>query len=94
MEGIMSTLTKYTRNAKAILLAGTLSLLTISAFAQQEVDPEHFDQPIVAQKAAAPKPHKQVATAHKTKAAQKSNRQEAASKKTPEQPKVVTIASR
>jgi hypothetical protein len=92
MEGIMSTLTKYTRNAKAILLAGTLSLITISAFAQQEVNPENFDQPIVAQKAAAPKAHKQVATAHKPKASKTHSQQAAA--KNPQQPKVVTIAAR
>jgi hypothetical protein len=56
MEGIMSTLTKYARNAKAILLAGSLSLMTVSVFAQQEVDPQNFDQPIVAQKAVAANP--------------------------------------
>jgi hypothetical protein len=92
MEGIMSTFTKYTPNAKSILLAGAMLLTTLAGFAQQEVDPEHFDQPIVAQKAAAPKSHKQVATAHKHKAP-KTHPQHAAAKN-PEKPKVVTVAAR
>jgi hypothetical protein len=91
MEGIMRALANYTPT-KTILLAGAMLLTTLAAFAQQEVDPEHFDQPIVAQKAAAPKPHKQVATAHKPKASKPRPQQAAA--KNPEQPKVVTIAAR
>jgi hypothetical protein len=92
MEGIMSTLAKYTPNAKTILLAGAMLLTTLAAFAQQEVDPEHFDQPIVAQKAAAPKPHKQVATAHRPKAPK--TRPQQAATKNPQQPQVVTVAAR
>jgi hypothetical protein len=88
----MSTLTRYTLKAKALLLAGTLSLITISAFAQQEVDPENFDQPIVAQKAAAPKAHKQVAAAHKPRVSKTHSQQAAA--KNPQQPQVVTVAAR
>lgn len=88
----MSTLAKYTPNAKSILLAGAMLLTTLAVFAQQEVDPEHFDQPIVAQKTAASKPHKQVATAHKPKARKTRPRQAAA--KNPQQPQVVTVAAR
>ena len=88
----MSTLAKYTPNAKSIALAGAMLVTTVSALAQQEVDPEHFDQPIVAQKTAAPKPHKQVATAHKPKVTK--TRPQQATLKNPEQPKVVTIAAR
>ena len=88
----MSTLAKYTPNAKAFLLAGAMVLTTLAAFAQQEVDPEHFDQPIVAQKTAAPKPHKQVATAHKPKAPK--TRPQQAATKNPQQPQVVTVAAR
>jgi hypothetical protein len=93
----MSTLTSYTRNAKAILLTGTLLLITISAFAQQEVDPEHFDQPIVAQKRSVAKPHKQVATVHKpvkTTTPPKSRQASAVARKNSEQSKVVTVAAR
>jgi hypothetical protein len=88
----MSTLTKYTNNFKTIALAGAMLLTTVSALAQQEVDPEHFDQPIVAQKTAAPKAHKQVATAHKPKVTM--TRPQQAAVKNPKQPKVVTIAAR
>ena len=88
----MSTLAKYTPNAKSILLAGAMVLTTLAALAQQEVDPEHFDQPIVAQKTVTPKPHKQVATAHKPKAPK--TRPQQAATKNPQQPQVVTIAAR
>jgi hypothetical protein len=92
MEGIMSTLAKYTPHAKTILFAGAMLLTTLAAIAQQEVDPEHFDQPIVAQKTAAPKPHKQVATEHKPKAPKAHPPQSAV--KNPQQQRVVTVAAR
>jgi hypothetical protein len=91
----MSTLTKYTRNRKAILITGTLLLITISAFAQQEIDPEHFDQAIVAQKPFVAKSHKQVATVpktvNKTTTPPKSRQHVAVARKNS---KVVTVAVR
>ena len=88
----MSTLAKYMPNAKTVLLAGAMLLTTLAAFAQQEVDPEHFDQPIVPQKTAAPKPHKRVATAHKPKTPK--TRPQQAATKNPRHTQVVTVAAR
>ncbi len=88
----MSTLATYRRSGKTILLAGAMLLTTLVAFAQQEIAPEHFDQPIVAQKTPAPKPQKEVVRTHKPKAPK--TRPQQAATKNPQQPQVVTVAAR
>jgi hypothetical protein len=96
MEGIMKTFASYARNLKTIVLAGSMLLMTTTALAQQEIDPEHFDsEPTTpAQKATTTKTHKQVATTQKKNEAPKSSHQQVASKRNPEKPKVVVVASR
>ena len=66
----MKTFSKVALAGKTILVAGTMLLLTLTAAAQQEVAPDHFDgTPAAASQSARPKVRKQLVAAHKSKAA-------------------------
>ena len=91
----MKTIAKYSRNLKAMVLVGTMALIAISAGAQQEVDPDHFDgnDNAVVQKASTAKTHKQVVAKQNTNAAPKQQVRETKLAKKSNGPRVVTVAA-
>jgi hypothetical protein len=86
---------KYSRNLKAIVLAGALALIAVNAVAQQEVDPEHFEgkQTVTAPKNRVSKAHKQPATAQTVNAVSKPSVRQAKANKNSGKPRVVTVAA-
>ncbi len=49
---------KYLRMVVFTLAVAAVSLGALPAFSQQEIDPDHFDQPIASKPAAKPSAHK------------------------------------
>jgi hypothetical protein len=91
---IMGNFAKYSRNLKAVVLAGTMALIAVSAVAQQEVDPDHFDgnQTVTVPKNHGSKTHKQPSTAQVNTASKPSVRQAKANKNSGKA-RVVTVAA-
>jgi len=84
----MSILASYASKLKTILLTGTMLLTTLTAVAQQEVDPDHFDGSSAQARPIVVKHQKQSASVHKTNSSPKRQNQAKASKK-PKQPSVI-----
>ena len=70
----MKSLGNYARKLKVVVLAGAMLLVPLTALAQQEVDPDHFDGDHVqiAQKARPTEHRRQVAAMRKTNSGSKS----------------------
>ena len=64
---------KYLRMVVFTLAIAAVSLGALPAFSQQEVDPDHFDQPIASKPAAKSSAHKASAR-HKTQASRAAKR--------------------
>lgn len=91
----MQITSRYSRNIQAIVLAGVMGLVALSAVAQQEVAPDHFDgnDAALVQKARATKPQKQATPKQATNAGAKPRVREAKANKNSSGPRVVTVAA-
>jgi hypothetical protein len=84
---------RYAGNLKTIVLAGAMALFAINGFAQQEVNPDHFDEiPPTAASKQVGKSRKQPATPSTNSVSKRPVRQAKASKNTGS-PRVVTVAA-
>lgn len=85
---------KYSRNLKAIVLAGGMVLIAANVVAQQEVDPDHFDrnQTVTAPKNHTSKARKQPGTAQSVNSVSKPSVRQVKASKNSGKPKVVTVA--
>ncbi len=91
----MDNFAKYSRNLKAIVLAGAMVLMAVSAVAQQEVDPDHFDsnQTVAAPKNHVSKARKQPTTAQNVNTVSKPSVRQAKASNNAGKAKVVTVAA-
>jgi hypothetical protein len=93
----MGNFAKYSRNLKAIVLAGAMAVIAVNAVAQQEVDPDHFDgnQTVTASKNSVSIARKQPATAKNVNTVSKERVRQAKvnRNKNSSGPKVVRVAA-